>query len=157
MRLLLDTCTFLWLVDDHPSLTARAREAIVDPANDVYLSAASAWEIVIKHALGRLELALAVDDYLPHQRELHGIESLPIGEQATLALAKLPARHRDPLSHGKSLETQAFYSDRFTDGSTGKTVESGLTQGHSHRPGAQNRRLSGRFPDGLVPVSLLGP
>ena len=96
MRLLLDTCTFLWLVDDHPSLTARAREAIVDPANDVYLSDASAWEIVIKHALGRLELALAVDDYLPHQRELHGIESLPICEQATLALAKLPARHRDP-------------------------------------------------------------
>ncbi len=96
MRLLLDTCTFLWLVDDHPSLSARARDAIVDPANEVYLSAASAWEIVIKHALGRLELTLPVDDYLPRQRELHGIEPLPINEDATLALVKLPARHRDP-------------------------------------------------------------
>ena len=96
MRLLLDTCTFPWLVDDHPSLTARARDAIIDPANDVYLSAASAWEIVIKHALGRLQLTLPVDDYLPRQRELHGIESLPIGEDATLALAKLPTPHRDP-------------------------------------------------------------
>ena len=96
MRLLLDTCTFLWLVDDQMSLTARARDAIIDPANDVYLSAASAWEIVIKHALGRLQLTLPVDDYLPRQRELHGIESLPIGEDATLALAKLPTPHRDP-------------------------------------------------------------
>ena len=106
MRLLLDTCTFLWLVDDHPRLAARARDAIVDPANDVYLSAASAWEIVIKHALGRLELALAVDDYLPRQRELHGIEPLPIGEDATLALAKLPARHKDPFD--RILVTQAI-------------------------------------------------
>ena len=96
MRLLLDTCTFLWLVDNHPSLSERARDAIVDPANEVYLSAASAWEIVIKHALGRLELAVAVDDYLPRQREAHLIESLPIGEDATLALAKLPVPHRDP-------------------------------------------------------------
>ena len=96
MRLLLDTCTFLWLVDDHQSLSARARDAIVDPANEVYLSAASAWEIVIKHALGRLELTLPVDDYLPRQRELHGIEPLPINEDATLTLVKLPAHHRDP-------------------------------------------------------------
>ena len=70
MRLLLDTCTFLWLVDDHPSLSERARDAIVDPANEVY--------------------------YLPRQREAHQIESLPIGEDATLALAKLPVPHRDP-------------------------------------------------------------
>ena len=96
MRLLLDTCTFLWLVDDHPNLSARARDAIVDPANDVYLSAASAWEIVIKHAAGRLELTLPVEDYIPRQRELHGIERLPINEDATLVLAKLPAHHRDP-------------------------------------------------------------
>ena len=51
------------------------------------LGAASAREIAIKHALGRLELALAVDDYLPRQREPHGIEPLPIGEDASLALA----------------------------------------------------------------------
>ena len=92
MRLLLDTCTFLWLVDDHPSLSARAREAIVDPANDVYLSAASAWEIVIKHAAGRLQLTLPVDDYIPRQRELHGIERLPItrGRYAGIGQAARP-------------------------------------------------------------------
>ena len=49
MRLLLDTVAFLWLAEDDARLPAVAREAIVDPANDVFLSAASAWEIAITH------------------------------------------------------------------------------------------------------------
>jgi len=54
MRLLLDTATFLWVISDAPELSGRARELVVDPENDVYLSAVSAWEIAVKHALGRL-------------------------------------------------------------------------------------------------------
>jgi PIN domain nuclease of toxin-antitoxin system len=47
MRLLLDTCTFLWIVLGAAELSSRARELAVDPANEVYLSAVSAWEIVL--------------------------------------------------------------------------------------------------------------
>ncbi|TMB08838.1 MAG: type II toxin-antitoxin system VapC family toxin, partial [Deltaproteobacteria bacterium] len=56
MRLLLDTVTFLWLVAEPDALGPRAREAIVDPGNEVFLSAVSTWEIAVKHALGRLPL-----------------------------------------------------------------------------------------------------
>ena len=96
MRILLDTCTFLWLVEGDPALSPRAREAIVDPSNQVFLSPISAWEIVMKHALGRLELKVAPDLFVTEQRELHRIESLPLSELAALQVAKLPALHRDP-------------------------------------------------------------
>ena len=96
MRLLLDTVAFLWLAEDDAHLAAAAREAIVDPANDVFLSAASAWEIAIKHRLGRLGLRIPPDEYVPQQRRLHRIETLGIDEDATLQAGKLPDLHRDP-------------------------------------------------------------
>ena len=54
MKLLLDTCAFLWIAADAPNLSRRARDVFRLADNDVYLSAASAWEIAIKHGLGRL-------------------------------------------------------------------------------------------------------
>jgi PIN domain nuclease of toxin-antitoxin system len=54
MRVLLDTHALLWWVFDDPRLTARAREVIGDVRNDVLVSAATAWEIAIKHRLGKL-------------------------------------------------------------------------------------------------------
>ena len=56
MRLLLDTHVFLWYITADPKLPATFQAAIQDPANEVYLSAASVWEAVIKHALGKLPL-----------------------------------------------------------------------------------------------------
>lgn len=56
MSLLLDTCTSLWLATHDSPLSNAARENCADPANTVYLSALSAWEIAIKHRLGRLRL-----------------------------------------------------------------------------------------------------
>lgn len=96
MRLLLDTVTFLWLVAEPEQLSLRAREAIVAPGNDVFLSAVSTWEIAVKHALRRLPLPEAVDKFVPEQRERHGVESLPLEEEATLHLPRLPTLHRDP-------------------------------------------------------------
>ena len=96
MRLLLDTCTFLWLVGGSDQLSARARQAFADPANEVFLSAASAWEIAVKFRLGRLPLPAPPDVFVPAQRAAHGIESLPIDEEAALHVAKLPNLHRDP-------------------------------------------------------------
>jgi PIN domain nuclease of toxin-antitoxin system len=96
VRLLLDTCTFLWIVAGAKDLSPRAREAFVDPANDVLLSAASAWEIAVKHRLGRLPLPAPPEDFVPAQRTAHGIEPLPVDEEAALHVAKLPDLHRDP-------------------------------------------------------------
>ena len=54
---------------------AEVQAGLVDPANDVFLSAASAWEIAVKHGLGRLRLRIPPDEYVPRQRRLHRIES----------------------------------------------------------------------------------
>jgi PIN domain nuclease of toxin-antitoxin system len=96
VRILLDTCTFLWLAEGDPGLSNRAREAIVDPSNEVYLSPISVWEIVIKQALGRLELKVSADRYVPEQRQLHRVDTLPLTEHAALQLSRLPLHHRDP-------------------------------------------------------------
>ena len=96
MNLLLDTCTFLWMVTGDDALSRAARDAIRDPDNAVYLSPVSAWEIAVKHGLGRLELATPPDVFVPRARDLHGIEELPLTEQAVLYLPRLPAAHRDP-------------------------------------------------------------
>ena len=66
MRLLLDTHVFLWYITANPKLPATFRAAVQDPANEVYLSAASVWEAVIKHGLGKLPLPGPPADYLPH-------------------------------------------------------------------------------------------
>lgn len=96
MRILLDTCTFLWIIGDAPELSNRARELFIDPANDVFLSAVSAWEISVKHGLGRLPLPEPPEKFIPLQRERHGIEALPLEEEATLYSNRLPSSHRDP-------------------------------------------------------------
>ena len=96
MRLLLDTCSFLWIVGGSNELSSRARQVFADPANEVILSAASAWEIAVKHRLGRLPLPAPPDEFVPAQRAAHGIEPLPLDEEAALHVAKLPDLHRDP-------------------------------------------------------------
>ncbi len=115
MRLLLDTHVFLWYITADPKLPIPFREAVRhDPANEVYLSVASVWEAVIKHHLGKLPLPAPPADYLPKQRDAHGIASLPIDEGAMMHLAGLPLLHRDPfdrlliaqaLQHGLTVVT----------------------------------------------------
>jgi PIN domain nuclease of toxin-antitoxin system len=114
MRLLLDTHVFLWYISADPQLPVAYRDAIRDPANEAYLSVASVWEAVIKYALGKLPLPEAPAEYLPRQREAHGIASLPIEEAAFAHLAGLAPLHRDPfdriliaqaLQHGLTLVT----------------------------------------------------
>ena len=101
MRLLLDTHVFLWYVAADPSLPAAFRAAIQDSANEVFLSVASVWEAVIKHRLGKLPVPAPPAEYLPSQRDLHRVASLPIEEGALIHLARLPALHRDPFDRIK--------------------------------------------------------
>jgi len=96
VRLVLDTCTFLWLVTDDSSLSPMARSLIVDPDNEVLLSAVSTWEIAVNHGLGRLPLPDDPERYVPKLRRDHAIEPLPLDEESTLYLRRIPPLHRDP-------------------------------------------------------------
>ena len=96
MNFLLDTHAFLWFITDDPALSAKARSVIADGENEVWLSAASAWEITVKYGLGKLPLPDEPDRYVPLMRSRSGIELLPIGEVEVCQVHKLPPHHRDP-------------------------------------------------------------
>ena len=96
MKLLLDTCTFLWLTRGSEELSRHAIEAFVDPKNEVYLSSVSAWEINVKYRLGTLSLPLSPDKFIPKERKRHMITRLDLSEQDTFHLLKLPTAHKDP-------------------------------------------------------------
>ena len=96
MRLLLDTCAFLWLVTRSSELSSEAIRLFQSPENEVYLSSVSTWEIGVKYALGRLPLPDPPSVYIPKVREEHGVRALPLGEESTLYVSHLPDYHRDP-------------------------------------------------------------
>lgn len=106
MRILVDTCTFLWLAADDPQLSAAARNACVDPANDVFVSAISAWEIAIKYRLGRLALPEPPQAYVPSRRLWMRLEALDFDELAAAHTHLLPEHHRDPFD--RALVAQAI-------------------------------------------------
>ncbi len=114
MRLLLDTCTFLWWAQGSGQVPERVRTLIADPANQVWLSAVSSWEIAVKHALGRMPLPDPPERFVPRERERHRFASLPVDEASTLHLGRLPPLHGDPfdrilmcqgIEHGLTLVT----------------------------------------------------
>ena len=96
MNALLDTHTFLWWNLDDPQISSTAREFISDGANQVFLSAASAWEIAIKCARGRLVLPETPDQYVANRVSLHHFLPLPVQLSHALHVFSLPDIHRDP-------------------------------------------------------------
>jgi len=96
MRLLLDTCVALWLFDGNAAIPVSVREQIIDPAHEVYVSAVSVLEIVIKHQLGKLFLKSAPERLLPGLIEKHGLEVIALSVEDVFLLGRLPLRHRDP-------------------------------------------------------------
>jgi PIN domain nuclease of toxin-antitoxin system len=106
MRILLDTHIFLWFISGDTQLSTDVRDAIRDLDNEVYLSAISVWEILVKYQLGKLPLPEHPEIYLPKQRDLHQILSLALDESSVAQLARLPPLHRDPFD--RMLVCQAF-------------------------------------------------
>jgi len=96
VRLLLDTHVLLWWLADDRRLKSPERNAIADREALVYVSAATVWEIAIKRSLGSLPLPDRPERYVPESRAKHGIEALPLEEEAALQLVRLPNLHRDP-------------------------------------------------------------
>jgi PIN domain nuclease of toxin-antitoxin system len=96
VKLLLDTCAFLWIVTGDASLSASAHALFSDPTNDVFLSSVSAWEIALKHSIGKLPLPRPPHELVPDERQRHQIQSLALDETAAVFGTKLPDLHKDP-------------------------------------------------------------
>ncbi len=109
MKVLLDTCTFLWAIGEPDYLPARVADLILMNENEVYVSAASAWEIAIKHRLDKLPLPEPPADYVPMAMRRLVVEALPIGHVHALQVGTLPDHHRDPFD--RLLVAQAQLED----------------------------------------------
>lgn len=96
MQLLLDTHVFIWSAASPRTLSPTARKAIQDPSNDVYVSVAAAWEIAIKHGLGKITLPQKPESWIPSRLVAMGFKPLPIRLEHALALLSLPNHHDDP-------------------------------------------------------------
>jgi PIN domain nuclease of toxin-antitoxin system len=93
VKLLLDTCAFLWLLTGERALPDRVRLRLAD--DDIWLSTASVWEISVKFAKGTLRLKEAPDRLVPAARKRYRISTLPIDEESALHVIKLPRLHAD--------------------------------------------------------------
>lgn len=109
MRLLLDTHVALWAITDDPALPAKARDLIMAGDTDVYVSAASIWEISIKHSLGRKGAHAMPISGAQAQGYFHeaGYQILPITGEHAAAVEDLPKRHADPFD--RMLVAQALH------------------------------------------------
>lgn len=99
MNLLLDSHTLLWLMQANPNLSNAASGLIADPANRLYLSMASIWEIGIKSGLGKMGLAVPFATFLNTAIDGYGLIVLPITMEDCIRFEQLPfpdKDHRDP-------------------------------------------------------------
>lgn len=96
MRLLLDTCAFLWLATEPSRLSQTATNALDDEQNELFLSDVSIWEITLRHKAGKLPLPDAPRLWIPDELQFHGIQSVPIASEAMFVACELPGDHRDP-------------------------------------------------------------
>jgi PIN domain nuclease of toxin-antitoxin system len=95
VNLLLDTHVALWAITDSPRLSARARELICAPKTQVWVSAASVWEIAIKHSLGRGDMPVSAKQASSYFTE-SGYQLLAVEAEHSAAVEELPAHHQDP-------------------------------------------------------------
>lgn len=96
MKYLLDTSVWLWSLTASERLNKKGRELLASGREELYLSAASSWEISIKSALGRLQLPEPPARYVPKRLAAQGIRPLSITHTHALAVSELPAYHNDP-------------------------------------------------------------
>ena len=107
MKLLLDTQCWLWLHAEPDRFAPAILESLGDTRNRLFLSAASAWEIAIKHALGKLPLPMPPGEYVPSRMRRGDTDALPVTHDHALRVAGLPAHHRDPFDRLLVAQCQA--------------------------------------------------
>jgi PIN domain nuclease of toxin-antitoxin system len=106
LKLLLDTCTFIWLVSAPDQLGERARQELDDPSATLLLSDASVWEVCLKWQSGKLELPGPPRHWIEEQRRTWELTRAPIELEHLYRSTELPAHHRDPFD--RMLVSQAI-------------------------------------------------
>jgi PIN domain nuclease of toxin-antitoxin system len=96
LRLLLDTHVLLWALSSPDRLSNATADALAHPSNEVFVSAASAWEIAIKQSLKKLDLPGPALDWLPQAVAQTGFTWMPVTSEDALRVGSLPWHHRDP-------------------------------------------------------------
>ncbi|MEE8138586.1 MAG: type II toxin-antitoxin system VapC family toxin [Thermoanaerobaculia bacterium] len=96
MRVLVDTHCWLWMQVAPERFSPQVLQLLTAEDNELYLSAASSWEIAIKYALKRLPLPLPPREYVPSRMEASGVRGLPVEHVHALEAGELPPHHRDP-------------------------------------------------------------
>jgi PIN domain nuclease of toxin-antitoxin system len=108
VRLLLDTHVFLWLFTE-PERLGETLAAVEDRRNELLFSAASSWELAIKHQLGKITLPEPPHEYVPNRMRAIGAVPLSVEHAHALAVSALPPLHRDPFD--RLLVAQAMQLD----------------------------------------------
>ncbi len=96
MRYLLDTHVLIWWITDDRRLSRRGGELIQNRRNEIFWSAASSWELAVKHALGRLVFEDPPEVLIPMELEKNRIETIPILNEHAFLAGRLPPHHKDP-------------------------------------------------------------
>ena len=96
MRVLLDTHTLFWSVEEPVKVSAAAMAVLQDPANDRLLSAATIWELAIKVGLGKLKLSMPYRQWIEKAITDLLLEMVPITVEYAERVALLPPYHKDP-------------------------------------------------------------
>jgi PIN domain nuclease of toxin-antitoxin system len=109
MRVLVDTQSWLWMTGAPERFSVAARAIVEHREHELYLSAASAWEIAIKHSIGKLRLPEPPAVYVPARIEATGVRPLGIDHAHALRVSTLPRHHRDPFD--RLLVAQAQIED----------------------------------------------
>ena len=107
MRALFDTHALIWWFSDNPSLTPIVREIIANTENTLLVSAATAWEIAIKHQLGKLRKVGDLVSDFSGRIESEGFQLLPISAEHGIRAGLLPGVHRDPFDRMLIAQAQA--------------------------------------------------
>jgi PIN domain nuclease of toxin-antitoxin system len=94
--LLLDTHTFLWWVQDSKSLSSKAKRAISSETSTCFFSIASVWEMSIKAALGKLNLAVSVEEFVSTHIAANNFKLLDVSFRHAARVQQLPTHHTDP-------------------------------------------------------------
>lgn len=96
MKALLDTHVFIWWILDDERLPFRVRDLLADEKNELFLSSASCWEMMIKSKIGRLQFPESPEKFIPDQMNLNKISGLPVQIAHSLHIYTLPEHHKDP-------------------------------------------------------------
>lgn len=96
MKILLDTHSLFWFIENEPALTAVACQAIGNPDHEVLISPASYWEIAIKSSLGKWQIPRGYNAFLETAFKTYDFKVLPISPAHTSKLLDMPFHHKDP-------------------------------------------------------------